>query len=658
MSPTVKDATASAPGVPSRQSDRAGAPNIRRPLRPRAKAPQPSAVLTLRGICRVALLLIAAQVLQGCASRSEPGERAPGSQVKAPSLQVPVTWTDITRAAGIGFVHNNGARGAMLLPETMGSGAAFLDYDGDGYQDLFLVNGRDWTSAEVEAYQKGTGRGHGAALPQPLPSRRSSCVLLHNERGVFRDVTRQAGLAEEMYGMGAAVGDYDNDGRPDLYVTGVGRNYLFHNESTARSPRFREVAGLAGAQDKGWSTSAAWLDYDRDGRLDLFVCHYLKWSPARDIYMSFDGRNKSYTPPELAVGEPSRLFHNESRGSQARFVDVSDKAGISRQPATANLPARSLPGKSLGVAVGDVNQDGWPDLVVANDGVPNSLFVNNKHGAFLEVGVEQGIAYSAEAKARGGMGIDLADADHSGRDTVVIGNFSNQMLGLYQQSHGSFIDRAKASGVGAASQSFLTFGCGFFDIDNDGWPDIVATNGHVDKIWANRSEGGHYAQRPLLFYNDGSGRFTERGMISGPPFTRPIVGRGLAAADIDLDGDLDLLLTSNGGPPLLMRNEGGNKNHVLRLELQGSRSNRSAIGARVEVSIGKDVVRRTVRSGSSYLSQSELPLTFGLGRRNLADSIAIHWPSGTTTRLQNVPANQSLVIREGISQPAVRRRWS
>ncbi|MBV9867258.1 MAG: CRTAC1 family protein [Abitibacteriaceae bacterium] len=555
-----------------------------------------------------------------------------------------VQFTDVTTPAGIKFTHNNGVCGLKLLPETMGSGVAFIDYDGDGYQDIFLVNSRDWTDVEIESYKHGTGHKYANLVPLHRPRHHSTCLLLHNNKnGTFSDVTRAAGLNVEMYGMGAAVGDYDNDGKPDLFVTGWGRNYLFHNETTKDKPKFRDVTTEAGLQDTGWSTSAAWVDYDRDGKLDLFVCHYMQWTPATDIYTSFDTKHKSYTPPEFGTGQASRLYHNVGRG---KFADVSDKAGISKQPQTALQPARTLQGKSLGVAACDYNQDSWPDIVVANDEVPNYLFRNNKNGTFTEVGVQAGIAYGANGTARGGMGVDTADLDHSGQESILVGNFFGQMLGLYQKQGNLFTDIAPRSPVGQDSLAFLTFGCTFLDYDNDGWLDILAANGHVDEIWAQRSENGHYAERPLLFHNVGQGRFQEVGLHSGTALAQPLVARGLAYADIDLDGDLDVLLTTNGGAPHLLRNDGGNHNHALRLVLQGTKSNRSAIGATVEVKVGQETLRRMVRSGSSYLSQSELPLTFGLGQHTQAEAITIHWPAGDVTHLKDIPANQILFITE------------
>ncbi|MBV9467661.1 MAG: CRTAC1 family protein [Abitibacteriaceae bacterium] len=530
------------------------------------------------------------------------------------------------------------------MPETVGSGVAFLDYDNDGYQDIYLVNGRDWTDAEINAYKQGNGRKRASLVPPQHPHYHSTGMLLHNKgNGTFADATVQAGLNVEMYGMGVAVGDYDNDGRPDLFVTALDRNYLFHNETTKAGVKFRDVTLQAGLQDSAWSTGAAWVDYDRDGKLDLFVCHYIQWTPATDLFASPDGKNKSYIGPISYRGRVNRLYHNEGNG---RFKDVSEAAGITHRLKDGRPTGAALVGKALGIAICDYNNDGWPDLIVTNDTQPNFLFRNNKNGTFSEVAVESNLAYNEAGKTRAGMGVDTADIDHSGRDTVVIGNFSNEMLGLYQNRGGLFMDMAPRSEVGQASMRFLTFGCAFLDYDNDGWPDILVANGHVDTDIQKTQPDIAYAERPLLFHNVGQGRFQEVGLHSGAALAQPLVARGLAYADIDLDGDLDVLLTTNGGAPHLLRNDGGNRNHSLRLVLQGTKSNRSAIGATVEVKVGQETLRRMVRSGSSYLSQSELPITFGLGQQAQAEAITIHWPAGTTTHLQAIAANQILFINE------------
>jgi hypothetical protein len=586
---------------------------------------------------------MALSLAAGCATK-----HVEKTAVAAPKA-VPVTFADVTEAAGIHFVHNAGAFGKKWLPETMGAGAAFIDYDGDGWQDIYLVNGRDWTDAE---------RREGKA-PPATSHRRTTGALYHNRgNGTFEDVTKQAGLDVEMYGMGVTVGDYDNDGRPDLYVTGLGRNYLFHNMGGGK---FEDVAERAGVKDHGWSTSASFVDYDKDGNLDLFVCHYVKWSPATDIYCTLDGHEKSYCTPQSYSGEPSRLYHNNGNGT---FTDVTATANILKNP-----QGQVLQGKSLGCTICDYDNDGWPDIAVADDTEPNYLFHNNGDGTFKEEGTTVGVAYSEAGEARGAMGIDAADYDHSGRDSLVIGNFSNEMVALYRnQGTGLFIDMAPSSEVGQASLLYLAFGCFFFDMDNDGWHDLFTSNGHVEDDIQHVQKDVSYPQRPLLFRNlggvsgGGSIRFQEVGLQSGEALRRPVVGRGVAYADYDLDGDTDILMCVNRGPARLLRNDGGNANGAIRLQLVGAKSNRSAIGAAVQVKVGADTRRYMVRSGSSYCSQSELPVQIGLGAIPQADAITVQWPSGQTTRLTAVKAGQRVTVREGqgivASQPFVTRQAS
>ncbi len=520
---------------------------------------------------------------------------------------LPFRLIDVTNSAGLHFRHNTGAFGGKLLPETLGSGCAFLDYDGDGWQDILLVNGMDWP-------------GHHA--------QRSTVQLYRNNRnGTFTDVTHASGLdAVEIYGMGVAVGDYNNDGFPDVLITGVGQNRLFRNTGKGTFVDVTHSSGLGGRT--AMSTSALWFDYDRDGHLDLFVCNYVKWSQEHDVFCSLDGKHKSYCTPEAYRGETCWLFHNRGDGT---FEDVTATSGIFDSSS-----------KSLGVAMLDYDQDGWPDLVVANDTQPNKLYRNNRNGTFREVGVEAGIAFSTDGKARAGMGVDVADFTNSGKPGIAITNFDNEMVGLYRSSGKSgFDDVALAAGVGFPTKNMLGFGCVFADVNLDGMLDLVVANGHIDETVRNIHGNVGYAQPPQLFLNTGNGMFRDATSEVGSDFGKPRVGRGLAYGDFDRDGDLDLLLTTNNGPVYLFRNDQKSGNRSLRLKLIGTKSNRDAIGAMVTLESGGVTQSRMVKSGSSYLSQSELPITFGLGQREQAERIMVQWPSGRTEEFKNLRAGRS-----------------
>jgi enediyne biosynthesis protein E4 len=541
------------------------------------------------------------------------------SNPQSPS-NFPFRLTDVTGPSGIRFRHNSGAFGGKFLPETLGSGCAFLDYDGDGWQDILLINGTDWP-------------GH--------RTRRSALQLYRNNRnGTFTDVTHSAGLdAVEMYGMGVAVGDYNNDGFPDILITCVGQNRLFRNTGKGTFVDVTKASGLDGRV--GFSTSALWFDYDRDGRLDLFVCNYVKWSPEHDVFCSLDGKHKSYCTPEAYRGQTCWLFHNRGDGT---FEDVTATSGIFDSSS-----------KSLGAALLDYDQDGWPDLIVANDTQPNKLYRNNRNGTFKEVGVEAGIAFSEDGKARAGMGIDTGDFTNSGVPGIAITNFDNEMLGLYRSSgKGAYEDVAIRAGVGMPTKSMLGFGCVFADLDLDGALDLVVANGHIDDTVRNIRGNVGYAQPPQLFLNRGDGNFRDATPEAGADFGQPKVGRGLAYADFDRDGDLDLLLTTNNGPAYLFRNDQQNGNHSIRFRLRGTQSNRDAIGATVRIEYAGVSRSATVKSGSSYLSQSELPLTFGLGKNDHVDRALIQWPSGRTEEFKNLQAGKTYdcVESKGITPQA------
>ena len=533
-----------------------------------------------------------------------------GSPQPASAASLGFHFTDVTSSAGIHFRHNNGAYGGKLLPETLGAGCAFLDYDGDGWQDILLVNSMDWP-------------GHARQRSTPK-------LYRNNRNGTFTDVTREAGLDLEMYGLGLAVGDYNNDGYPDILITCVGQNRLFKNTGKGK---FVDVTNSSGLGKRlGFSTSAIWFDYDRDGLLDLFVCNYVKWSPEHDVFCSIDGKHKSYCTPEAYVGQTCWLFHNRGNGM---FEDVTASSGIFDSSS-----------KSLGVALLDYDQDGWPDLLVANDTQPNKLYRNQRNGTFRDVAVEAGIAFSQEGKARAGMGVDVGDFDNSGRSGVAITNFDNEMIGLYRaEANGNYADVAVQSGVGIPSKTTLGFGCTFFDCNLDGWLDLVAVNGHIDDTVRNVRNVG-YAQPPSLFLNDGKGRFSEVGSEVGGDFNQPRVGRGLAVGDFDRDGDQDVLMTTNNGPAYLFRNDQTGGNHRIRFKLIGTKSNRDAIGARVKLFSGSTMQTRFVRSGSSYLSQCELPVTFGLGKQDSVERIVIDWPSGRSEEYKSLQAGKAYEVTE------------
>ena len=528
-----------------------------------------------------------------------------------PQAPPPVTFTDITREAGIDFVHVNGSTGEKLMPETIGSGAAFLDYDNDGDQDLLLVNSKWWPGEERE----------------PTPT---LAFYRNDGHGRFTDVTAEAGLKITCFGMGAGVGDYDNDGWTDLYITTLGKNYLFRNDHgrfvdvTARA----DVAGL----DTDWSTAAAFIDYDNDGDLDLFVGNYVLWSRKIDLEIDFQltGLGRAFGAPNHFTGANNRLYRNEGDG---RFSDVSLAAGIA-----VNDPVTGMPeGKTLGVAPIDYDRDGWIDLVTSNDTVRNFLYHNLGNGRFEEIGSLEGIAYDRNGKATGAMGIDAAYFRNDSDLGIGIGNFANEMSSLFvtEAGHAPFADEAILVGFGPASRLALTFGLFFFDYDLDGRLDIYQANGHLEGDINVVQPSQTYAQPAQLFWNCGDACRTPFVLAENTgDLAMPLVGRGAAYADIDGDGDLDIVVVQNGRRAVLFRNDQQLGHHWLRVKLEGRTVNRNAIGAELTLTANGVTQRRSVMPTHSYLSQVELPVTFGLGDAQQVDSLTVDWPNG---RSQNVP---------------------
>jgi hypothetical protein len=562
-----------------------------------------------RKIC--CALLAAATVSMGCI----PGHFVRKAAPSPARTSGPIEFRDVTKQAGIHFKHHSGAFGKKYLPETMGSGVCVLDYDNDGWQDILFVNSTDWP-------------GHKAAT-------KSYPALYHNNKdGTFTDVTREAGLAIESYGLGCAVADYDNDGLEDIYITRLGSNHLFHNLGNGK---FADVTAKAGVADPGFATSAVWFDYDNDGKLDLFVTHYIDWSVEKDQYCTLDNKNKSYCTPQTYKGESSTLFHNKGDGT---FENVTKRAGL-HDPTS----------KSLGVAMLDYDNDGWMDLFVTNDTEPNKLYHNNHNGTFSDVGVQMGVAFSESGRVRAGMGVDAGDYDGSGWQSLVIGNFTNESMSLYRNDgSGLFVDEEISSGIRQMSLQALTFGCFFFDYDLDGRLDIFAANGHVSDDISVVQPTLKYAQPAILFHNSGNRKFEDASAKVGSAMQQPVVGRGAAYLDYDNDGDLDLVITANNGAARLLRNENGNRNDMLRVKLVGTRSNRDGIGAKVTLTTSSGVrLCRMVKTGSSYASQSELPLTFGLGLPEAGRTVNIEivWPSGQKESLSKIGANQFITIKEG-----------
>ena len=566
--------------------------------------------------------------------------RLPAGRRPPPARPLPrVPFTNITAAAGIDFVHTNGAYGDKLLPETMGGGVAVLDYDDDGDQDLLLINSSRWP-------WHSTAAGSAAAPP-------TMALYRNNGSGKFQNETATAGLDVSLYGMGVAVGDVDGDGHVDVLITAVGGNRLFRNRGDGTFADITGRTGVAGAAD-AWSTSACFFDFDNDGDLDLFVANYVKWSKDIDLGQAFQltGVGRAYGPPISFPGTYPYLYRNDGGGV---FVDVSEASGVQvDNPATGEPIA-----KSLGVVPIDVDRDGWMDLIVANDTVQNFLFHNrgpaaaaDGSGRFEEIGTLAGVAFDMDGKARGAMGIDAAYYLNDDSLGVAIGNFANEMTALYvtQGANMQFADEAIATGLGPPTRAALSFGTLFVDVDLDGRLDLLSANGHIEEDIHVVQSSQQYRQPALLFWNcgaDGANPFAAMTAAQcGQALFQPIVGRGAAYGDLDGDGDLDLVLTQIAGPPLVLRNDQALGHHYVRLKLVGTGANREAIGAWVEIQIGDRSLRRQVMPSRSYLAQVELPVTFGLGAAEQVDSTVVTWPDGSTQPVTNVRIDAETIVRQ------------
>jgi hypothetical protein len=550
------------------------------------------------------------------AAITEQDIKGPVITQQAPEQIPAIRFTDITDQAGIDFVHINGAYGERLLPETMTGGGGFLDYDNDGDQDIILINATYW--------------------PDQAQQEKPTSRLYNNDgNGNFTDVTEATGMAINSYGMGVAVADYDNDGWDDVYITTLHRNYLLHNEQ-GRFVDVSEASGAAGF-DKEWSTAAVFFDFDNDSDLDLFVANYIEWSPEINMEIDFrvTGIGKSYSTPTHYAGARSRLFRNEGDGT---FTDISLSSGV------------HLPGKALAATAVDYDHDGLLDIFVANDTVQNFLFQNKGNGKFEEVGALEGIAFNTKGEATGAMGMDTAWFRNDVDLGVVIGNFANEMSSLFVTVDGKtpFADEALLEGLGADSRLALTFGVFFFDYDLDGRLDLLQANGHLENEINKVQPSQHYEQPVQLFWNCKGETCNNRFILveNTGDLSTPVVGRGASYADIDSDGDLDVMITQPDRQTKLYRNDQNTGHHWLRIVLEGSPDNKNAIGAIVELTVAGVTQRRIITSGRSFLSQIELPVTFGLGSATEVDSLLITWPNGQQQSVTIDQVDQQITIKQ------------
>lgn len=544
---------------------------------------------------------------------AEGGAKESGTTMSSSHPESTVAFKNVASQAHVTFRHFNGATPEKYMPETMGSGCLFFDYDDDGWVDIFLVNS--------------------GSLVDPRLAEAARSALYHNNRdGTFTDVTEKSGIKNQGYGMGACAADYDNDGRVDLYLTNFGTNVLYHNDGNGI---FSDVTKKAGVGSTSWGSSCAFADIDKDGYVDLFVVNYVDFSMDNHKYCGSQIEGlRSYCHPNVYRGLPNVLYHNNGDGT---FSDITHQAGVYTRA-----------GKGLGVAFGDFNNDGWTDIYVANDSVANFLYRNHGDGTFDEIGLSSGVAVDENGMPRAGMGTDWGDIDNDGLLDIYVTNLNSETNTLYRNLGGGlFTDITWQAGLGEPTLPFVGFGTAFVDFDNDGDLDIVVANGHIlDNVNASR-DNITYAQRKLLFRNDSKGHFQEVGQASGPAFNQEKVSRGLAIGDVDNDGALDILINNCNQTADLLRNDNHTKNHWLMIKVVGTKSNRDGIGTRIVLTAGKLTQVREIKAGSSYQSQNDIRAHFGLGTASIVDRLELRWPSGTVDVLENLRADEILTIREG-----------
>ncbi len=560
--------------------------------------------------------MVGALIFIALSASAAQSQQAPSGQAtQLPGSRVAVRFTDVRQAAGITFLQDSTQSDEKYYLETMGTGVGWIDYDQDGLMDLYFVQ-----SAATDIYKP----------PHPLRS-----ALYHNNGdGTFTDVTEKAGVgAEGLYGQGVTVGDFDNDGYPDLYVTGYGRAILYHNNGNGT---FTDVTAKAGVGDVGgWSTSAGWFDYDKDGWLDLLVTNYIEWTPKNNAYCGERRPGyRSYCHPGNYKGQKTKLYHNNHDGT---FTDVSDASGVGKPES-----------KGMGVVLADFNNDGWPDIAIANDSWPNFLFLNKKNGTFEDVSFLSGLAAGEDGKYEAGMGIDAADVDGDGWQDVYVTHLDFELNRLYHNNqNGTFDDETFRSGIGNKAVLLSGVSMKFLDYDNDGWNDILQLNGAMlDNIALYHSEVS-YKEPLLMFRNLGKGQFEKVSESLGPDFVRPIAGRGIATADYDNDGDTDIAINNRGDFPELLRNDGGNANHWLEILLIGTKSNRDGIGASLKLTSEGFAHVEQSKGGMGYMSASDPRILFGVGKRTKIESLEITWPSGQVDKLTNLPIDKIIAIKEG-----------